>query len=158
MEWWGDMTWPQRAIQETCDLRLDTCDTECVSDNWEEQYQQLHCDLWIKSDRDRIRNSCEVYNSTNAILSPCQCVWTFTSHRPLNGFDNFDISFTILTIFNIFGQFQQFWTISTILDNFENWDNFWQLERQSWRLDIWDTDYNSDNWEPEFRQSFLPDN
>ena len=27
-----------------------------------------------------------------------------------------------------------------------------------WRLDIWDTDYNSYNWEPEFRQSFLPDN
>ena len=24
----------------------------------------------------------------------------------------------------------------------------WQLERQYWRLDIWDTDYNSDNWEP----------
>ena len=39
-----------------------------------------------------------------------------------------------------------------------HWDNFWQLERQSWRLDIWDTDYNSDNWEPEFSQSFLPDN
>ena len=31
-------------------------------------------------------------------------------------------------------------------------------ERQNWRIDIWDTDYNSDNWEPEFRQSFLPDN
>ena len=24
---------PQRAIQETCDLRLDTCDTEYISDN-----------------------------------------------------------------------------------------------------------------------------
>ena len=36
--------------------------------------------------------------------------------------------------------------------------HFWQFERQYWRLDIWDTDYNSDNWEPEFRQSFLPDN
>ena len=36
--------------------------------------------------------------------------------------------------------------------------HFWQFERQYWRLDIWDTDYNSDNWEPEFRQSFLPNN
>ena len=64
----------------------------------------------------------------------------------------FDILWQFWTIFNNFGQFL------TILDNFDNWDNFWQLERQSWRLDIWDTDYNSDNWEPEFRQSFLPDN
>ena len=31
---------------------------------------------------------------------------------------------------------------------------FWQLERQSWRLDIWDTDYNSNNWEPEFMTIF----
>ena len=30
-----------------------------------------------------------------------------------------------------------------------HWYNYWQLERQSWRLDIWDTDYNSDNWEPD---------
>ena len=36
------------------------------------------------------------------------------------------------------------------------WPSF--LTRQYWRLDIWDTDYNSENWEPEFRQSFLPDN
>ena len=49
---WGDMTWPkltmtmtmtlrehpQRAILETCDLRLDTCDTDYISDNWEQQY------------------------------------------------------------------------------------------------------------------------
>ena len=57
---------PQRAIQETCDLRLDTCDTEYISDNWERQYQQLHCDLWIKSDGDRIGNSCNVF-----------LIWTF---------------------------------------------------------------------------------
>ena len=41
-------------------------------------------------------------------------------------------------------------TIETIFDNFEKTI----LET----CDIWDTDYNSDNLEPEFRQSFLPDN
>ena len=34
----------QRAILETCDLRLDTCDSDYISDNWEQQNQQLHCD------------------------------------------------------------------------------------------------------------------
>ena len=47
----------------------------------------------------------------------------------------------------IFDNFWQFWQFLTILDNF---DNFWHLKRQSWRLDIWDTDLtieklNSDN-------------
>ena len=28
----------------------------------------------------------------------------------------------------------------------------------NWKDSTGDTDYNSDNWEPEFRQSFLPDN
>ena len=51
---------PQRAILETCDLRLDTWDTDYISDNWEQQYGQLHCDLWIESDGDSIRNSCDV--------------------------------------------------------------------------------------------------
>ena len=65
-EWWAAMTWPtkiqwQRQIQwqiqrqrqrqwhiyiweqpqralETCDLRLDTWDTDFISDNWEQQY------------------------------------------------------------------------------------------------------------------------
>ena len=50
---------PQRAL-ETCDLRLDTWDTDFISDNWEQQYQHLHCDPWIKSDGDSIRNSCDV--------------------------------------------------------------------------------------------------
>ena len=48
--------------------------------------------------------------------------------------------------------------LMTILFHFYPHFSPWQLERQYWRLDIWDTDYNSDNWEPEFRQSFLPDN
>ena len=43
-----------------CDLRLDTWDTDYISDNWEQQYEQLHCDLWIQSDGDSIRNSCDV--------------------------------------------------------------------------------------------------
>ena len=49
-----------RAILETCDLKLDTWDTDHISDNWEQQYEQLHCDLWIESDGDSIRNSCDV--------------------------------------------------------------------------------------------------
>ena len=74
--WWGDVTWPkwtmtmtlamafrehpQRAILTICDLRLDTWDTDYISDNWEQQYEQLHCDLWIQCDGDSIRNSCDV--------------------------------------------------------------------------------------------------
>ena len=50
-----------RAIQDTCDLRLDTWDTDYISDNREQQYGQLHCDLWIESDGDSIRNSCDVF-------------------------------------------------------------------------------------------------
>ena len=53
--WWMSVWWmsynPQRAILETCDLRLDTWDTDYISDNCEQQYQQLHSDPWIKSDR-----------------------------------------------------------------------------------------------------------
>ena len=52
----------QRAVLETCDLRLDTWDTDYIADNWE---QQLHCDPWVKSDGDSIRNSCDVYEIPN---------------------------------------------------------------------------------------------
>ena len=51
---------PQRAILETCDLALDTWDTDYISDNWELWYKQLYCDLRIKSDGDSICNSCYV--------------------------------------------------------------------------------------------------
>ena len=44
----------------SCDLTLDTWDNDYIADNWEQQYKQLLCDLWIKSDRDRICNSCDV--------------------------------------------------------------------------------------------------
>ena len=49
-----------RFFGSFCDLRLDTWDTDYISDNWELQYEQLHCDLWIQSDGDSIRNSCDV--------------------------------------------------------------------------------------------------
>ena len=52
---------PQRATLESCDLTLDTWDTDYIADNWEQQYEQLLCDLWIKSDGDCIRNSCDVF-------------------------------------------------------------------------------------------------
>ena len=56
-------------------------------------------------------------------------------------FDKFDnLNFlTILTIFYNFWQFWQFWP-------------FGQLRWQSWRLD---TDWKSDNWEPEFMTIFV---
>ena len=49
-----------RVFESFCDLRHDTWDTDYISDNWEQQYGQLHCDLWIESDGDSIRNSCDV--------------------------------------------------------------------------------------------------
>ena len=49
-----------RFFESFCDLRLDTWDTDYIFDNWEQQYEQLHCDLWIQSDGDSIRNSCDV--------------------------------------------------------------------------------------------------
>ena len=45
---------------KSCDLTLDTWDTDYIADNWEQQYLQLLCDLWIKGDGDSIRNSCDV--------------------------------------------------------------------------------------------------
>ena len=50
---------------EICDLRLDTWDIDYISDNWEQQYEQLHCDHWIQSDGDSICNSCDVLARTN---------------------------------------------------------------------------------------------
>ena len=47
-------------FESFCDLRLYTWDTDYISDNWEQQYEQIHCDLWIQSDGDSIRNSCDV--------------------------------------------------------------------------------------------------
>ena len=49
-----------RLFESFCDLRLDTWDTDYFFDNWEQQYEQLHCDLWIQSNGDSIRNSCDV--------------------------------------------------------------------------------------------------
>ena len=56
-DFWGVF----RVFESFCDLRHDTWDTDYISDNWEQQYGQLHCDLWIESDGDSIRNSCNVY-------------------------------------------------------------------------------------------------
>ena len=47
-------------FESFCDLKHDTWDTDYISDNWEQQNEQLHCDLWIESDGDSIRNSCDV--------------------------------------------------------------------------------------------------
>ena len=58
-----------QSFEKFCDLRHDTWDTDYISDNWEQQYGQLHCDLWIESDGDSIRNSCDV-SVKNADFTP----------------------------------------------------------------------------------------
>ena len=56
----SDFWWVFRVFESFCDLRHDTWDTDYISDNWEQQYGQLLCDLWIESDGDSICNSCDV--------------------------------------------------------------------------------------------------
>ena len=53
---------PQIAFLETCDLRLDTWDTDNIPDNWEQQYKHWHWEPWIKCDGDSIFNSCDVWS------------------------------------------------------------------------------------------------
>ena len=66
-------------------------------------------------------------------------------------YDNFLWQF--LKFFDNFGNFGQF---LIIFDNWDNWDNFWQFWKDSpWDIDIWDTDYSSDNWKPEFMTIFV---
>ena len=84
-------------------------------------------------------------------------------------FDNFYIFWQFSKKFT---NFDNFWIFLTIFDNFDNFDNFWQLttiftiqtiafailtiEKTILETcDIWDTDYNSDNWEPEFMTIFV---
>ena len=50
--------------------------------------------------------------------------------------------FRFLEDFQIFGRFSDFWKIFRFLDNPRTFD-------------IWDTVYNSDNWEPEFMTIFV---
>ena len=81
---------------KSCDLTLDTWDTDYIADNWEQQYQQLYCDLWIKSDRDSILNSWDVLlyidqsiycinlNQQPGRLGTCVCnFWTQWSYFEL---------------------------------------------------------------------------
>ena len=95
-----------------------------------------------------------------------------------DNFDNFQQSWRFLTIFDSFDKFLQywpflhFWTILTMLTYFENYENFWQLTTMLTtqtitfaiftiektileNCDIWDTEYNSDNREPEFMTIFV---
>ena len=57
---------PQRTILETCEL----WDTDFISDNWTFTVtQNIQSDPWIKSDRDSIRNSCDVCIKSLADMS-----------------------------------------------------------------------------------------
>ena len=55
-------------------LPIDHWDTCYISDNWEQQYGQLHCDLWIKSDGDSIRYSGD-FLDTQVSLAPTHVSW-----------------------------------------------------------------------------------
>ena len=114
----------------SCDLILDTWDTDYIADNWEQQYKQLLCDLWIKSDRDGIRNSCDVFifysfpYTLEIIFCEVQFFWNL---EILNQFPVFSILYVyishnlkgrlVLPVGNGFGSqriwsFSCFWTLS----------------------------------------------
>ena len=93
----------------------------------------------------------------------------------LDNFDNFWQFMIVWTICESLDKFLTIWTILTNSDNsdhfyifynFNNWQRFsqfrqlplpfLQMKRQSWQFfDIWDTDYNSDNWELHFLSIFV---
>ena len=60
-----------------------------------------------------------------------------------------------------FGRFSDFWKIFRFLEDFQifrKFSDFWKIFRflnNPRTCDIWDTDYNSDNWEPEFMTIFV---
>ena len=52
---------PERAVLDTCDLRLNTWDTDYISDNWEPEFMTIFVIWqWIVT-LDSIRNSCDVW-------------------------------------------------------------------------------------------------
>ena len=94
-DWWGDMTWPkqtmtmtmamtmamtfkehpQRAILETCDL-WDTDITFLTIENNNLKIQRYP---WIKSVRDSIRNSCDVFHPGRVLQG-----WLHSQHHHLH--------------------------------------------------------------------------
>ena len=93
-----------------------------------------------------------------------------------NNLENFQQSWQFLTILTIFENCWQF--LTTIVDNFDkidnadnfdifdNFDNFFTIQTIAFTIltiektiletyDIWDTDYSSDNWKPEFMTIFV---
>ena len=71
-----------RFFESFCDLRLDTWDTDYISDNWEQQYEQLHCDLWIQSDGESIHNSCDVFEGAGCYNVTSK--WQLSPTIPVN--------------------------------------------------------------------------
>ena len=69
-------------------------------------------------------------------------------------FSDFWKIFRFLEDFQIFGRFSDFWRIFRFLEDFQIFGRQQQQQRQR-TCDIWDTDYNSDNWEPEFMTIFV---
>ena len=71
----------------SCDLTLDTWDTDYIADNWEQQYKQLLCDLWIKCNGDSIHNSCDVLLRSGSDLTQTNAIWLrlYSDIWPKNG-------------------------------------------------------------------------
>ena len=65
--------------------------------------------------------------------------------------------------------FGQFWLLGQFLTNSDYWE-LWTIFERFYNFtiltiltifetcDIWDTEYNADNWKSEFMKSLLPDN
>jgi len=101
-----------------------------------------------------------------------QC-WPFLTILTIfNNLDNFWQFWQFSTILIIFDNVDNFWPFFNFFYNFDNFDNFWQLttiftiQTIAFAIltiekiiletcDIWDTDYNSDNWGPEFMTIFV---
>ena len=76
-------------------------------------------------------------------------------------FTIYDYLWIFVTMSAIYDNFWQFLHILANLANLDSFDNFWQFWTTTNKktilktCDIWDTDYNSDNWEPEFMTIFV---
>ena len=124
---------PQTAILETCDLRLDTWDTDYISDNWEQQYSPLHYDPCIKNNGDSIRNSCNVFLLFQSMhrLHLWKCWWSPWTGKADQGGAEEEI----------------FWP--------ENWgQQMGGLNTEESGLLIWDPTFEMELWHHNIRFSF----
>ena len=86
----------------------------------------------------------EIFDQSDEETWPDQHFYIFNNSDHFYNLNNFNLVF-------------QFWQLTTIDDHFHNSDNCF-CHFNNWKNnpgDLWDTDYNSDNWEPEFMTIFV---